>query len=213
MVAVIIIDIVGSRDISDRTAAQRRIDETLVHLRAHGPAALDDVRPTVGDELQGVYATLSDALAATLLLQLALPADIEFRFGIGVGQIESIPTAGRSLSEGPAWWAAREAIEDVEVASRRWAPQARTRVGAPDGAPASTDELVRVANAGLLARDRWVSQLSARARRLTFGRVLGRTQRELADAEGISQSAVSQALSAADSAAVVESLRALAPQR
>lgn len=209
MVAVVIIDIVGSRELADRASAQLLIDETLAHVREHGPTPIEAVRPTVGDEMQGVYATLSQALAATLLAQLALPEGIEFRFGIGLGEIESIPAAGRALSEGPAWWAARAAIDDIEAAARRSAPTARTRVGAPENAPAPDAELVRVANAGLSARDRWIAQLSPRSRRLIFGRVLGRTQGELAGLEGISQSAVSQALSTADATALIGSLRDL----
>jgi len=64
-------------------------------------------------------------------------------------------------------------------------------------------ERIAYANAYVLARDELVSAMSGRTRRLTYGRCLGRTQRELAEAEGITQPAVSQALSAAGSAALV----------
>ena len=65
-------------------------------------------------------------------------------------------------------------------------------------------ETIALATAYALSRDQSVSAMSERARRLTFGRCLGRSQRELADQEGISQSAVSQALASAGSAAIVE---------
>ncbi len=51
--------------------------------------------------------------------------------------------------------------------------------------------------------------MSDRTRRLTAGRCLGRSQRDLAESEGISQSAVSQALASAGSAAIVEGFAVL----
>ncbi len=209
MVAAVIADIVGSRELEDRVEAQRALDAALADLAATGPRAVRAMLPTVGDELQGVYPDLAGALAATLLLQLTLPETIELRFGIGLGEIQSIPSAAGPLSEGEAWWAARAAIEHVERLARRAAPSARTWVAAPDEAPAEVAELVRVANAGLLVRDRAIAQLTPRTRRLVRGRWEGRTQRELADAEGITQPAVSQALATADGAALIEGLRAL----
>ena len=62
---------------------------------------------------------------------------------------------------------------------------------------------IAYANAYLLARDDLVASMSERTRRLTYGRCLGRTQRELAEAEGVTQPAVSQALASAGSAALV----------
>ena len=209
MVAALIADIVASRELDDRPAAQRALEETLAEVAGVAPPAERPLVPTVGDELQGIYPDLSAAVAATLLLQLALPEQIELRFGIGVGDVEDIPSARGVLSEGEAWWAARSAIEEVEHLSRRAAPTARTRVAAPASAPAEVRELVRVANSGLLARDRAVAQLSPRVRRILYGRWLGRTQQEIAEAEGIGQSAVSQAIAAADGGALIEGLRAL----
>lgn len=81
-------------------------------------------------------------------------------------------------------------------------PQARTWVAAAPEERAAT-ELVRIANAGALARDRLIGRWSDRVRRLVYGRITGATQAELADAEGISQSAVSQTLSAAGATAII----------
>ena len=61
-----------------------------------------------------------------------------------------------------------------------------------------------LANAYLLARDQLVGAMNERARRLTYGRCLGRTQRDLAASEGITQPAVSQALAASGAASVVD---------
>jgi len=73
------------------------------------------------------------------------------------------------------------------------------------GDPASA----RLANAYLLARDQLVSEMTGRTRRLVYGRLQGRTQTELARDEGITQSAVSQALATAGASAVVEGFRQL----
>ena len=66
-----------------------------------------------------------------------------------------------------------------------------------------------MANAYVLSRDQLVSSMSQRTRRLTYGRCLGRSQRDLAADEGITQSAVSQALASAGASAVVEGFLAL----
>ncbi|MGB4779778.1 SatD family protein, partial [Microbacterium sp.] len=122
MVAVIIADIVGSKQIPDRPSAQRTLEAALAEVAEETPTAQRELLPTVGDELQGIYPDLSTAIATTLLVQLAVPVGIELRFGIGVGEIHDIPSVTGPLSEGEAWWAARAAIERVERLSRRAAP-------------------------------------------------------------------------------------------
>lgn len=209
MVAAVIADIVGSRELADRTSAQRALEDALAEVAERGPRALRPLVPVVGDELQGVYADLTAAIATTMLLQIALPDGIALRFGIGLGEIEDIPSVSGALSEGEAWWAARSAIEQVEQLARRSAPSARTRVATAESSPPEIHELVRVANSGLLARDRAVAQLSARTRRILYRRWLGHTQKEIAAAEGVVQSAVSQALTAADAGALLAGLRDL----
>jgi hypothetical protein len=209
MVAAVIADIVASRELVDRSTAQRELEKTLAVVAEVAPTAQRPLLPTVGDELQGVYSDLASALATTMLLQLTLPEGIELRFGIGLGAIHDIPSVSGVLSEGEAWWAARSAIEQVERLSRRAAPTARTRVATTESATPDAKDLVRVANSGLLARDRAVAQLSPRMRRVVYGRWLGRTQAEIATTEGIGQSAVSQALATADGGSLVEGLHAL----
>jgi hypothetical protein len=212
MVAALIADIVGSRALADRASAQAELEDALAQVAAAEPVAEQPLLPTVGDELQGVYDSLSHALTVTLLLQLSLPEGLELRYGIGLGGIEVIPSVSGPLSEGEAWWAARAAIEEVERLAAGAARTSRTRVEAPASAPPEVRELARVANAGLLARDRAVAQLTPRARRLVLGRWRGRTQRDLAATEGVTQSAVSQALAAADAGALLEGLRALSEE-
>jgi len=208
MVAAVIADIVGSRKLEDRAAAQRILDTSIARLDDLEPA-LQPLAPTVGDEQQGVYETLDQALTALLLLQLALPDAVACRFGIGIGEIHRIPASEGEIPEGPGWWAAREAIDHVHAMQLRAAPLARTWIVAAPGHDDSMRSTVATANAYLLVRDQLVGSMSERERRLTYGRYLGRTQRQMADEEQISQSAVSQALNSAGSAAVLQSLAAL----
>lgn len=201
----VIADIVSSRELDDRRTAQRAIEFAFAKVVDILPAHARPVRPfaaVVGDEFQGAFPTLRAALAATLLVRLALPAVLDLRFGLGLGEVEEIPSTSGSLSEGPGWWAARAAIEHVEEIARREAPQARTWVAAAEHAAGAAD-LVRIANAAALARDRVVGRWSDRVRALVCGRIAGVTQGELAQSQGISQSAVSQTLAAAGATTII----------
>ncbi len=206
MSIAVIADIIGSRALPDRAGAQSALDAALATVRRDGPVPETALHPIVGDEFQGVYRRLDDALAALLLLRLALPEGVDLRFGVGIGDVGVIPSSAGDISEGPAWWAARAAIEEVERMQRRTAPTLRTRVAAAEGEDASALPIV---NAYLLARDELIGALSERTRRLVLGRCRGVTQRELAAAEGITQPAVSQSLTTAGASAIVEGYRLL----
>ncbi len=208
MSVAVIADIVGSRTVPDRAAVQRLLDESILRVERDRPLAERPLRPIVGDELQGVYPTLESAMAALLLLRLALPDGVDCRYGIGVGALGTIPSRVGDLAEGPGWWAARAAIETVAAEQKRAIPGARTRVAAAAG---EDERAVRLANAYLLARDQLIGAMTERVRRLAYGRLCGATQAELAASEGITQSAVSQALAAAGVGALIEGYRQLVP--
>ncbi|GAA1468743.1 SatD family protein [Microbacterium thalassium] len=209
MTVAVIADIIGSRRLADRAGAQAAIDAAIARVEDDRPAAVERLRATAGDEFQGVYPDLPSALRAVLLLQLALPDGIELRFGLGVGPVETIMSAAGEIPEGPGWWVARDAVESVEAKQRRAAPSARTWiVGAPEE-DAGMQATIDMANAYALARDELVGAMSERARRLTYGRCIGRTQADLAREEGITQPAVSQVLAGAGSSALVEGFAAL----
>ncbi|MBB2976102.1 hypothetical protein FHX49_001672 [Microbacterium endophyticum] len=203
MSVTVIADIVGSRSLPDRASAQQTLDAIIAEVDEFGPGAIQRLTPTVGDEQQGIYETVEMALSAILLLRLALPADVQCRFGLGIGEIRSVPAAGGSIPDGPAWWAARRAIDEARALQQRAVPAARTRVVADSDESSSVQDAVKLANAYALVRDQLIDGMSARARRLTYGRCRGRTQRELAASENITQSAVSQTLSHSGAAALV----------
>lgn len=209
MTVAVIADIVGSRLLADRAGAQEAIDATIARVEDDRPAALERLRATAGDEFQGVYPDLPSALRSILLIQLALPDGVQLRFGLGVGPVAVIPSAAGEIPEGPGWWVARDAVETVEAKQRRAAPSARTWIVRAPEEDAGMQPTIDMANAYALARDELVAAMSERARRLTYGRCVGRTQADLARDEGITQPAVSQALAGAGASAVVEGYLAL----
>ena len=142
MTVAVIADIVASRRLDDRAAAQRQIARVIERVETDLPAARQPLTPTVGDELQGQYDRLDDALASLLLVRLALPDDIDCRFGVGVGDVRPIVLDDRTVPEGPAWWAARQAVETVERMQQRAAPFARTWITAAEGEDAAMVDTV-----------------------------------------------------------------------
>lgn len=176
-------DIVGSRRLPDRAAAQRHVTAVLAEVGG----VVEGVQPleaTVGDEFQGGYATLGGATRAALLVRLGLLPDVDVRVGIGVGDTTVYDdTREPLLQDGPAWWAAREAVEAMAGPRRSGV---RTWFAGPDPAAAA------LVNAHLLCRDALVDRLSERGWRMLRLAVAGESQKRIAELEGVTRSAVSQ---------------------
>ncbi len=173
-------DVVGSRRLADRRRAQRLLAQTLDEVSGE-VEPMQRLEPTVGDEFQGAFATVGGASLAGLLVRLTLLPEVDVRVGIGEGTTtvyddERTPR----LQDGPAWWAAREALS-VMAAPRRTG--LRSWYLGPDAA---------LVNAHLLCRDALVDRLHDRGCRMLRLALLGQPQRRIAEVEGISRSAVSQ---------------------
>ena len=186
--ATLIGDVVRSRAAADRPALHTRLAELL-------ETANDELEPvvplriTVGDEYQGCFESVGDALHAALWLRLQLVPQAELRHGVGWGSVAVLADSPR-IEDGPGWWAAREAIESVKLeairpATRRMRTAYRIADETDGPDPASV-------NAALMCRDQMIGSVSQRSLRLLRGTLAGRTQAELAEDEGISASAVSQ---------------------
>src|SRR4051794_1604895 len=172
-------DVIGSRRLPDRVAAHRALTRSLDEVND----LLAPARPfavTVGDEYQGACDSLGDAVLAALLVRLALLPGIDVRCGIGHGTVMVHDVSGSAVvQDGPGWWTAREAIELVAGARD---PRRHWYVG--DGAG--------TINAFLLCRDHLVDRLNERGIRMLRLALMGRSQKQIAEAEGIWPSAVSQ---------------------
>ncbi|HEU5484018.1 MAG TPA: SatD family protein [Microlunatus sp.] len=187
MIFAVIGDLVGSRRSASRGHAQAALHEALAGASAV-VAPIDRLEPTVGDEFQGVYATLGGATLAALLVRLHLPEPVDARCGIGVGAREVFDTDRTPmLQDGPAWWSARAAIEALDE------PGPRSRRTWFDGGEVFRAADAALVNAFLLTRDALVDRLNDRSRRMLRRALAGASQREIAAAEQISESAVSQA--------------------
>ena len=174
-------DLVGSRRLADRPGAHRRLVEVLAEVEAAEPA-VQPLEVTVGDEFQGIYDDVHTAARVALLVRLAMLPLVDVRVGIGEGEVTVLDRARQPLvQDGPAWWAAREALETMGSARR--ASLRTWFVGAGS----------ETVNARLLCRDALVDRLNDRGRRMLELALRGHSQQEIAAAESVTKSAVSQA--------------------
>jgi hypothetical protein len=187
VLATLIGDVVGSRTSADRPALHDQLAGALAE-------ANDRLRPvvplriTVADEFQGCFATVGEAVHASLWLRLRL-APAELRHGVGWGAVAVLAEEPR-VEDGPGWWVARAAIEAVKADAKHPGTRLmRTAYRRAEGADGPHPGAV---NAALICRDQLIGSVSQRSLRLLRGILDGTSQAALAEAEGISASAVSQ---------------------
>jgi DNA-binding transcriptional LysR family regulator len=199
LTATLIGDVVASRRAEDRAELHGRLLDLLASVNETCPPTTP-LRITVGDEFQGTFATVGQALRASLRLRLGLLPDHDLRHGLGWGEVGVLQERPR-VEDGPGWWAARDAIHQVQQAQEH--PGSRFRRTAyclADGATGPDPDLV---SAALVLRDAAVGALSGRSVSVLRGLLAGQTQREVAEALGISPSAVSQRVRSDGLAALV----------
>lgn len=206
-VATVIGDVVGSKVAADRTDLHRRLTAALSTINKYA----EDRRPvtplwiTAGDEFQGCFASVGAALGAALRLRLALGPEVDVRQGIGWGVVSVLGERPR-VEDGPGWWAARRAIEEVAAAQSRAGSRAR-RTGYVRAVDLTADYDSRLAdrlaaeplgpapaaiNAALIARDQLLSGAGAESMSVLADMLAGMSQKDIAAELGISASAVSQ---------------------
>lgn len=203
-VVAVIVDIVDSKKLPDRRRVQGEIESAfeVVNDRVR---RLQPLHASVGDEFQAVYPDVPSALEATLLARLGLPAGVDCRFGLGLGDVVEVGVGSTgALQDGSAWWLAREAIDEAHDRAEQRTPTLRGWFRVERDDPREP-----FVNAYLLARDHIVGAMTDRARRLTFGTLCGLRQDELADREQITQSAVSQALRRSGGSSLIAAIEEL----
>ncbi|MCE5305687.1 SatD family protein [bacterium] len=130
MYYAIIGDIINSKKIEDRYAAQVQLNSALKninHLFKEDIAS--DFIITLGDEFQGVLHNAMNVMEITDRIKFQMDP-IQLRFGIGIGDISTPINRRASLgSDGPAYWYAREAINLINGRKNRIIIQTGSQIG------------------------------------------------------------------------------------
>lgn len=187
-----ILDVVESRGHVD----QQRLLDGVARAAEHWLVEVGAARssgPTVGDEVQALYDDAATGLCMrdVARLRLALRVDppstrpVDLRAGFGVGEVGSHEVdADAPAQSGPAWWAARDALEHVTRRRNGW-PVLGWWYDGPDAAA------VRAALIGLESLWNGFDGVDLRA---AAGLLDGRTAATLADELGLSPSTLSERL-------------------
>lgn len=184
-VSALIGDLVSSRTAADRRGLHTSLRRALVRADTDTSPVTAGWIPA-GDEVQAVHASVGDSLRYALLLRLELHP-VQLRFGIGWGEVTALDA---QTQDGPAWWAARDAIDAVHaLGSSSATGTARTGYRRAENSEGPDEAAV---NAALVCQDQVLGSCDDRSIRILGGLVHGRTQQDIAAAEGISPSAVSQ---------------------
>ena len=180
-------DVVRSRTRADRQDLHDELTAALDDAN-RSVAGEDPLVITVGDEFQGVYATLGGALHASFVVRAALHPRTDVRFGLGRGAVTTLDPV-RGIHDGPAYWAARDAITTAkERAQKAQTRTSRTAYVGPEDDPAT----VAAVQSALDCLDFMVGSMSSTSREIFGGLMGAHTQQELAERLGLSASAVSQ---------------------
>lgn len=199
----LIVDIVRSRELADRPAAQAAILDVFARAHAERPFR-EPLRATLADEFQAVFDDLRTAVWASAIARLLLPEGVDCRFGLGRGEIREIGTGtAGAIQDGPGWWRARAAIDEAHDRQDRRNPYLRTWF-------VGESEEDGTVNAMLLLRDQTISSMKPRERRIAGAALLGQPQVDIAAEEDVTQSAVSQSLRKSGGAALVAADLAMA---
>jgi hypothetical protein len=184
-------DVVASRRHADPDVRRERVAAAL-SLANERLETIQPLTPTIGDEFQGLFSDVVSALDATLVVRSALLGEVDVRFGIGSGELfEYDPARAPFEQDGPAWWAAREAVDLVRELSQRHEQPRGLRTRWVD-AGADPPLAVAAANAFLLCRDELVAAMDPRDAAAMLGLLADEPLTKIAEAEGVSVSALSQ---------------------
>lgn len=180
-------DIVASRQAPDRLDVHRQVVAALDGANEQ-VATRQSLNVPAGDEFQGSFTTLGQALQAVVLIRARLQTSIDVRFGIGRGPVEVLDN-DTGVQDGPGWWAARAAIERVEQqqASTGWT---HMRTAYEEHEP--DDDRVAAVRSALACQDLVLGSLDDSSWTIVRGLMEGQSQTIIAEQLGITRQAVQQ---------------------
>lgn len=185
--AAIIGDIVESKRTEQRDSLQHLFVEVL-DIANQTTAPSTTLRITRGDEFEGSYETVAAAWAATLRLRLLMRERGEdLWLSVAWGEVTAFPgSENAAIQDGPAWWAARDALTELKQSSRQRVPENRRTVFTVDHPSRS---LLQAASD---LRDEVISRLDQSDAAITLGLMGGTTQASIAERLEVTPGVVSR---------------------
>lgn len=111
---IVIADIIASRDIADRAAVQRDLNEALGSLNRQTDGLLSPYTITLGDEFQAVLSTAGRVFTDMLAIRAAV-YPVRLRFAVSIGPMATPINHDQAIGmDGPVFHAARERIEQLK---------------------------------------------------------------------------------------------------
>ncbi len=115
---VLIGDIIRSKTKQDRSALQERLKNEIKKVNREFRSEIKaPLKLTKGDEFEGVFKNIRGAVEAFEKIESEIYPD-KIRGGIGVGEITTKNTQNVSEMDGPAFYRAREMIEEGKKSNR-----------------------------------------------------------------------------------------------
>ena len=203
--AAVIGDVVGSRQATSRSRLQQRLDKALAVVNA-AMATVQPLTPTLGDEFQGMFGRIEDAIEASFRLRVELVGKVDVRIGIGWGTLRT-QDEGRTPfgQDGPCWWRARDALEELARTERSNQEPTSLRTVCRTG-----NAQEQLYNAILVLRDQTLSGIDEADATILKLVMSGASQQEAAARLGINKSSVSRRMQSHGLAALLRSREHLA---
>lgn len=198
--AAVIGDVVGSRQAGSRSRLQQRLDRALATVNG-GMATIQPLTPTLGDEFQGMFERIEDAIEASFRLRVELVGKMDVRIGIGWGTLRTQDESRTPFGQdGPCWWRAREALQELARTERSNLEPNSLRTFCRTG-----NAREEAYNAILVLRDQTmagIDESDATILKLLMG---GASQQEAAARLGVNKSSVSRRMQSHGLAALLRS--------
>ncbi len=121
----IIGDIVNSKNMMDRSHTQKKLNSILNRINENYKNCIaSKFIITLGDEFQGLLKNFEDFLEIIKSIQREM-YPVKIRFGIGIGEISTdIKYEAAIGADGPAYYAARNMIDEIRQQEKRLKKQA-----------------------------------------------------------------------------------------
>jgi hypothetical protein len=204
--AAVIGDVVGSRQAASRSRLQSRLDQALASINV-SMKPIQPMTPTIGDEFQGMFATIEEAIEASFRLRVQLMTKVDVRIGIGWGTLRTEDRRRTPFGQdGPCWWRAREALQELARTERAHQEPHSLRTVCRTG---GRDEAGY--NAILVLRDQLLSAIDDHDATILRMLIDGASQQDAAERLGLNKSSISRRMQSHGLAAILRARDHLSP--